>query len=223
MSEAGVDNAPTYSFKPIELELASPIDPSLDPNTSGDSIDIGLCMSPGEIFRGSDEGDIMFNDAALPFVRRANPIYDQQSSAGVDSEEEEEYMEDETCRRVISPYPFSHTSKEEIEELEQLTNAFDWNLQGAQNDNSRGCHEKKFSIEVDYSRFFQHGVAVGDQVMDEYDDFSLSSHEANSLSEDLCLGSISEDPASFWEEGIVPILLYRNESSTQVSLGSAES
>jgi hypothetical protein len=221
MIKASVEIAPIYSFKPIDLDHGSPADPLLDPNLSSDSLDIEPGMSPTEIFRESGEGDCMVEDASLLFVQRANPIDEQQSGAAGEDDDDED-MEEGSCCRVISPYPFSHTSKEEIEEREQLTSVFDWNLQAADSENTAARHEKKFSIQVDYSRFFELGEAVNDQAMDDCDDFSLSSHEANSLSEDLCLASISEDPASFWEDGVGPIVSDRNESPTQVSLGSAE-
>lgn len=216
--------APTYTFKTIDFELASPIDPLLDPNSSSESLEIGLGMSPNEIFRESgDSANIMNEVASLSLVRRANPLNDREIVAAAEYDDEEEDMvEDGNYYRVISPYPFSHASKEEIEEREQLTNAFDWDLQTAHNEKTSGRHEKKFSIQVDYSRFFELGEGVYDQAMDDCDDFSLSSQEANSLSEDLCLASISEDPASFWEEGVGPIMTFRGVSPAQVSLGSAE-
>ena len=222
MVEAFVDIAPLLSFKPIDLEPAAPIDHLLDidPDSSSDSIDIGRgVMTPIDIFRdNSMDGDSIVDEdmGGLPYVRRANPINEQQS-ATIDDESD---LDDDTMEtldlpqfRVISPYPFSHTSKEEMEDREQLTRILEWSLEVRPK-----CH-------VDYSGFFALDDAANnyDQVMsDECDDFSLSSHEANSLSQDGFLGSISEDPASFWEEGVGPAMSDRSKSPTQVSLGSSE-
>jgi hypothetical protein len=233
MVEAYVDIAPLYSFKPIELEPAVvPIDRlfEIDPDSSSDSLDIGRgILSPIDIFRDSSmDGDSVVDEdmGGLPYVRRANPI-DEQPSATVDDESELDDDDDdgayvngemdtrgEPYYRVISPYPFSHTSKEEIEDREQLTSVLEWSLEVRPK-----CH-------VDYSSFFELGETANtnnDQIMsDDCDDFSLSSHEANSLSEDNFLGSISEDPASFWEDGVGPVMSDRSQSPTQVSLGSEE-
>jgi hypothetical protein len=222
MVEAFVDIAPLHSFKPIDLEMAAPLDRLLeiDPDSSSDSIDIGRgVLTPIDIFRdNSMDGDSIADEdmGGLPYVRRANPI-DEQHSATIDDESD---LDDDTMEtgdsphfRVISPYPFSHTSKEEIEDREHLTSILEWSLEVRPK-----CH-------VDYSGFFALGGAANntDQVMsDECDDFSLSSHEANSLSQDGFLGSISEDPKSFWEEGVGPVMSDRSQSPTQVSLGSSE-
>ena len=220
MVEAFVDIAPLHSFKPIDLELAAPIDRlfEIDPDSSSDSVDIGRgVLTPIDIFRdNSMDGDSIVDEdmGGLPYVRRANPINEQQSATIDESDEDDDTMEavDLPHFRVISPYPFSHTSKEEMEDREQLTSILEWTLEVRPK-----CH-------VDYSSFFELGDAANhDQVMsDECDDFSLSSHEANSLSQDGFLGSISEDPASFWEEGVGPIMSDRSQSPTQVSLGSTE-
>jgi hypothetical protein len=220
MVEAFVDIAPLHSFKPIDLEPGAPIDRlfQIDPDSSSDSLEIGRgVLTPIDIFRdNSMDGESIVDEdmGGLPHVRRANPINEQQSATIDESDEDDDTMEavDLPYFRVISPYPFSHTSKEEMEDREQLTNILEWSL-----DIRPKCH-------VDYSSFFELGDAANsDQVMsDECDDFSLSSHEANSLSQDGFLGSISEDPASFWEEGVGPIMSDRSQSPTQVSLGSTE-
>lgn len=221
MIEAYVDIAPFCSFKPIDPEqAASSIAPPLDPNSSCDSLEINQGMSPTEIFREcGDDDNIMDADEELPRVRRANPINDQHIASGDDIDED---AEEGMGSRVISPYPFSHTSKEEIEEREQLTNAFDWSQEAVDSYECSDGHEMKFSIQVDYSRFFELVGTIGDQVMEDCDDFSLSSHEANSLSENLCLASISEDPAAFWEVGVGHIASNRCDSPAQVSHGSAD-
>ena len=220
MVEAFVDIAPLHSFKPIDLEPAAPIDRLLeiDPDSSSDSIDIGRgVMTPIDIFRdNSMDGDSIV-DEDMPYVRRANPINEQHSATTIDDESD---LDDDTMEtgelphfRVISPYPFSHTSKEEMEDREQLTSILEWSLEVRPK-----CH-------VDYSGFFGLSDTANDndQVMsDECDDFSLSSHEANSLSQDGFLGSISEDPASFWEDGVGPVMSDRSQSPTQISLGSTE-
>lgn len=212
MIEASAGIEAHYSFKPIDLDPAYPVDLMLDAVSSSDSLDIGPGMAPTEIFRESGDGVNIHAESSLPRFRRANPIDQRKVAAG-----EGEDMEECSYCRVISPYPFSHTSKEEIEEREQLTNAFDWTLETEPNDNCGMLNgwDTKCAVQVDYSRFFELLEAVNDQVMDECDDFSLSSHEANSLSDDLFF---SDNPASFWEEGSGPILSNRGLSLTQVSL-----
>jgi hypothetical protein len=227
-----VDIAPQYSFKPIEPEPVPPIDPlQLDTNSSCDSLDIGQGMlSPIDIFRDSiDGGESVVGDEDMGgFVRRANPINEQQSTTVAEEEEESDIDDEEMemaaspCFRVISPYPYSHASKEEIEEREQLANVpLEWNLEmGIHHFSSAEPGEKWY---VDYTSFFELNSHVNnDQVMaEDCEDFSLSSHEANTLSEDNFLGSISEDPASFWgDDG--PVMSDRSQSPTQVSLGSVE-
>jgi hypothetical protein len=228
MVEAFVDIAPLFSFKPIVMEAAVPPNDQLleiDPDSSSDSLDIGRgTMTPIDIFRENsmDGGDSIVDEdvGGLPFVQRANPINEQQS-ATVDDEsdfdDDDTGMEIEGSQylRVISPYPFSHTSKEEIEDREQLTNNLKWGLSSSMH---HKCH-------VDYSTFFESSEAARNNdlaMSEEYDDFSLSSHEANSLSKDGFLGSISEDPASFWEDGAGPVMSDRSQSPTQVSIGSTE-
>lgn len=221
MVEAFVDTAPLYSFKPIDLE---PMDRELDidPDSSSDSTDIGHgILTPIDIFReNSMDGDSIIDEdmGGLPFVRRANPI-NELHSATIDDESD---LDDETMEtgdlpyfRVISPYPFSHTSKEEVEDREQLTCLLEWSL------------EKRPKCHVEYSSFFELGDVANNNInehamSDECDDFSLSSNEANSLSHDGFLDSISEDPASFWQEGVGPVMSDRSQSPTQVSIGSNE-
>jgi hypothetical protein len=226
-----VDIASQYSFKPIEPESVPPIDPlQLDPNSSCESLDLGQGMlSPIDIFRDTiDGGESVIGDEEMGgYVRRANPINEQQSATVAEEEEsdiddEEMEMAASPCFRVISPYPFSHASKEELEEREQLTSVpLEWNLDMGIHCFSSGDTEGK--CHVDYSSFFELNVHINnDQVMaEDCEDFSLSSHEANTLSENDFLGSISEDPASFWGEG-GPIMSDRSQSPTQVSLGSVE-
>ena len=151
MVEAFVDTAPLYSFKPIDLE---PMDRELDidPDSSSDSTDIGHgILTPIDIFReNSMDGDSIIDEdmGGLPFVRRANPI-NELHSATIDDESD---LDDETMEtgdlpyfRVISPYPFSHTSKEEVEDREQLTCLLEWSL------------EKRPKCHVEYSSFFELG------------------------------------------------------------------
>jgi hypothetical protein len=224
MVEAFVDIAPLHSFKPIDLESAQPIDHLLeiDPDSSCDSIDVGRgVLTPIDIFRGNSmDGDSIVEEdmGGVPYVRRANPINEQQS--GTSTIDDESDLDDDIMDigdlqqlRVISPYPFSHTSKEEMEDREQLTSILEWSFEVRPT-----CH-------VDYSGFFALDDMANnnEQIMsDKCDDFSLSSHEANSLSQDGFLGSISEDPASFWKEGIDRVISERSHSPTQVSLGSIE-
>lgn len=225
-----LDIAPPYSFKPIEAGIVPAIDPlQIDPNSSCDSADIGQgIFSPMDIFRdGRDGGESVVGDEDVGgYVRRANPINEQQSYNFADEESDfdDEVMEmaASPCFRVISPYPFSHASKEEIEERQQLAKGpLEWNLDmGIHHfsfeDSGKKCH-------VDYLSFFELNAFVhNDQVMaEDCEDFSLTSHEANTLSQNDFLGAASEDPASFWgEDG--PLMSDRSLSPTQVSLGSVD-
>jgi hypothetical protein len=179
------------SFKPIEMVLASPIDPLMD--SSCDTVDTSLELSAE-----------MFYDPCVLEGSEMNSEGDSQTGRRPISEHQEtdDFLEDHH-RRVISPYPFSHTSQQEVEELEQLTNSCDWSLQKVRTEKGSAWGGKKISILVDYTRFLEFGGMAVDQVMD--DDFSISSREAHSLSDDFCLSSISDNPASFWEECIDPV------------------
>jgi hypothetical protein len=197
-----IELAPSFSFKPIGVE----------PSSFSDILDAQ--PSPTEIFRESAMAMADNNDCTprpLPGVYRANPVQSQENM---------EETEDEVGSRVISP--FSHTaSVEEIEEREQLTTSLDWTTRLDGNEAFKGEH-----YIVNFSRFFDPNTLANNiDVMDCCDDFSLSSHEANDLSEDPCLETISKDPASFWEEGIDAgqstdrVWAY----PTEVSLGSSDS
>ena len=187
--------ASNFSFKPIDLDISSSSSESFDAEP----------VSPNTIFRYFGEGDN--NDCQS--LRRANPIKEHSSG-------EEDMMGLEPSEsRVISPYPFSHQpSREELEEREQLTSAFGWKLHPRVEEYQEDERQHHY---VDYSLYFP---TSNEQEM-ECDDFSISSNEASSLSDDL--ETISKDPASFWEDGIEPVSTDRAESPTEVSLGSSDS
>jgi hypothetical protein len=208
MQQDSVDLAPSFFFKPVDSG-----------NTNLDSSDTGSLsgdpsISPLAIFREST--DDIDQAPPLPEVQRANPISDPSSMSSSSEEDLVPLSVDDGCRVVVSPYPFSHTSQEEIEEREQLW-AGSWTsdmpaTELVQNEYS------KFLFQVDYARFFERTGCQG-EVMD-CDDFSLSSKEAHSISpEDLC---ISEDPESFWERGVEDVpLIDRTNSPAMVSLGES--
>jgi hypothetical protein len=53
------------------------------------------------------------------------------------------------------------------------------------------------------------------------DDFTISSYDTGSVAnEDFCLGSLSEDPASFWESSFAPPTHQRRLSPAQISISS---
>jgi hypothetical protein len=109
-----------------------------------------------------------------PLVQRANPIQEQSPN------------------RVISPYPFSHTSQEEMEDREHLSTT-GWNMQA---DDEQQLQPKAL-FQFDYAQLFESSFIPVEQdcFMEDCDDFSLES----SLADDLSL----DDPASFWQEGVV--------------------
>ena len=112
-----------------------------------------------------------------------------------------------------------------MEDREKLTtNALGWSLHGDEenedDDDDMNKNSENKAFEVDYSHFFEQESVVPldqeDAVM-ECDDFSLST--ARSLEDDLSLGGISNDPASFWEEGVTD---RAPSPKTHVSLESGE-
>jgi len=197
-----VDIAPTFSFKPI------------DSDSDGAS---SLTRDEDE----DDEGSLMEAGPGLPsdIFRATRPYLDKQ--------QDDEAMMDEAFR-VISPYPFSHASREEITEREQLGCALSWTLASQHNDvraNMLPSKTTNTAIHIDYNCFLGLDGGVGatdaDAVMEECDDFSVSIQDADTWSRDLGL----EDPASFWEDGasMIPTLIFiqRTSSPTEISLGTA--
>jgi hypothetical protein len=144
-------------------------------------------------------------------VQRANPVGGSYATVEDDFE---------SSIRVISPYPFSHTSQEEIEDREQLAGAFDWALQSDQDLPQTENVERVF--EMDYAQFFEmdgmdvDSTASACSAADDTDDFSVASN----VSDDLCLDKT--DPTSFWNAGIMKndAQQQRSESPSQVSLDS---
>jgi hypothetical protein len=185
---------PRFSFKAIDIETSS----------ASDSYDDEL-VSPTNIFR--DASNSHNDPISVSPLQLANPVHEQHDSS-----------ENYDSVRVISPYPFSHASQEEIEEREQLTGTLDWSMHPEDTGDSSITEEHIHAGEycVNYSLYFQSGA----QQMDcDDDDFSVSSHEANSIEDDLCLENISEDPASFWKDDHdLPCLEQRIRMPSQVIL-----
>jgi len=206
MENQRVDIAPTFSFKPIDdgddssvLSVSSShhhhddenINFLLGPSLSADIFRAGRDSTPGAV----EKQRLPCNDEAM----------DDDASAH---------------RVVISPYPFSHASREEITEREQLSNALSWTLASSNiSPEVKNKTATTASLQVDCSYFYGQAGAETDAVMEDCDDFSVSIADAESLSRDLGLG----DPASFWEEGAstIPSSIYivRTNSPTEISLG----
>ena len=214
MSLNSIELAPSLSFKPID---------SFEQSSSCDSLDTTgttNAVSPTEIFRYSeimDEDTEMAKENILS-VRRANPIgLSRDYNAMNNTNANAAITADNNNSHLISPFPFSPTaSKEELEERDMLTTSLGWDSRVEPLEGERG----QPMVQLDFSRFFEPvHMDTSVEIMD-CDDFSLSSHDANSLSQDL--ETISKDPASFWEGGIRVVAQTSNgsESPTQVSLGS---
>jgi hypothetical protein len=191
----GIDSS--YSFKPIEHLGASEESDS----TSFD----GEPMLSTAIFRDTAEGLHIYTNRSnnnnnndpmsISPLQLANPIFEQRGSVGdVDGLG--------GSMRVISPYPFFHASQQEVEERQQLKT---WSMPTEETIDASTTREHSLNNNkrIDYSLFFQSGVnQVASGGMD-CDDFSISSHEAESIEDDLwCFEKISGDPAAFWEEGM---------------------
>lgn len=203
MDNERVDIAPSFSFKPIDDGDFSVLSVSSSHHHDETSNFLMGTGPSADIFRAG---------------RDSTPAVEKQRLPNND-----EAMDDSSaCRVVISPYPFSHASREEITEREQLSNTLSWTL--ASSNIARELKTKTAnttSLQADCSIFFgQAGAATDDVVMGDCDDFSVSIEDTESLSRDLGL----EDPASFWEEGAstIPRSIYviRTNSPTEISLGS---
>ena len=205
MENERVDIAPTFSFKPIDDDGNTSVLSSSSSQHDGDgnnnNLLMDLCLS-ADIFQAGR------NNTPADIGKHRHT-------------REDEAMDDASAFRVISPYPFSHTSQEELSEREQLSDAFRWTLRSTNNsDDFLTCKVTNAAVQVDNSSFFGRIGDQNDAVMEDCDDFSLSIQDADSLSRDLCL----EDPASFWEDGAstIPstIFIVRTNSPTEISLGS---
>jgi hypothetical protein len=194
MSLENLELSSNLSFKPIEFETSS----------SCDSFDAHP-VSPIEIFRDQilmDDENADMADGHLLSVRRANPIGASRESFEGNGEGIE--------HNLITPFPFSPCpSKEELEERDMLTTSLGWEprLEVV----LKGDRGEQTMVQVDFSRFFDLHNSI--EIM-ECDDFSLSTQDANSISDDL--GNISKDPASFWEES------FAVTQSSLVSLSSSD-
>jgi hypothetical protein len=157
----------------------------------------------------------------------ANPIIEQRGSGHVDVDfdvdidagQADAVQASGLGTRVISPYLFLHATQGELEERHQLSGgSMTWSGMPTEeivDDSTTEEHHHHQQLQhesiprIDYSSFFQsvananvnvNGSAAG--IMD-CDDFSISSHEAESIDDDfLCFEKISGDPAAFWEEGM---------------------
>ena len=203
MENERVDIAPAFSFKPVDDDGNSSV---LSASSSSSDLMMGGCLPTDNISFGPD--------GTYPNLVKQRPT-------------REDYyvkMDDAASAfRVISPYPFSHTSREEISERELLRDALRLTLGSPQNkDDQRMTTGNKMNavIQVDYSSFFGRCSDENDVAMEECDDFSVSIQDADTISKDLGL----EDPASFWEDGAsaIPssIFIVRSKSPTEISVGS---
>jgi hypothetical protein len=184
------------SFKSIDLSPCSTAESLEGENNKPMAIfrDIG-CGGTSNNAVVDDQEDISLSAPAL-IVRRANPILERRMDDDDDDDDvsEANIQYRELSTGVISPYPFPQPSQEDMDEKEQL-----WKLQPTATIGGYplggGDNEP-----IDYAPYFAFAAASGSGEM-ECDDFSVSSCEANSLS-DEDLEDISGDPASFWEGSI---------------------
>jgi hypothetical protein len=183
------------SFNPVDIE--SPSDSFEEPTFSA------------AIFRDMDV-DEESRPNLLPTVCRANPITDKSSC------EDDWEMEG----RVISPYPYSPTTKE-LDELQQLRSIeYDWKPSfREQLIPSIPDYQDKHDEAV-YLSFYFEAIPSRDQGVDG-DEVSFISHDAESLGDDeFCLDAIDADPESFWQTGAQGGTDERTMSPAQISLGS---
>lgn len=203
--------------------------PAVDLSSSSDSdySPGAVPVSPAVIFRESTDIEFSNDNSGLsvPSVLRANPIRERS----IDMVEEED--DDDYDGRVISPYPYRPDEIEEHEEHRQLATSLRWKKREAGEDYQTEQEEGHSSVMPDYSRFFelepysQHQRVM--EICHDDDDFSISSHEANSITEDFSFGGIAQDANSFWEGVLVQANSFgRNEegrsSPAQVSLQSGD-
>jgi hypothetical protein len=176
-----------------------PID--LDPWASTDFS--GESVSPNTIFRYALNGDEEQCMTAASFLQRANPIEenrDEDMMLDVDTQN----------RHIISPFPIIADEREQSVGL-----SLHYRMEEAMDP----C------VLVDYSHFFDYQTMHANNVtamLDDCDDFSISSQEASTISDDLGLESFSNNPASFWEDGLdFAPSTERSSSPAQISLGSS--
>ena len=209
MDNERFDIAPAFSFKPVDDDgnssVLSTSSSSSDDVGNDNLLMMGVCL-PTEIFRFG-------SDSTPPKLGKPRPTRDDFGAAD----------DVAAAFRVISPYPFSHTSSEEISEREHLSNALRLTLESHCNKDDHQTttrHEENDAIQVEYFNCSGPITDENDVEMEECDDFSVSLQDADSLSTDLGL----EDPASFWEDGAsaIPssIFIMRTKSPTEISLGS---
>jgi hypothetical protein len=202
MENERVDIAPAFSFKPVDDDGNSSV---LSASSSSSDFMMEGCLPTDNCRLG--------RDGTYPNLVKQR------------STREDYYVTTDDAAsafRVISPYPFSHTSREEISERELLSDALLTLGSPKKKDDHRIMTGNKINaaIEVDYSSFFGRTSDENDVAMEECDDFSVSIQDADTISKDLGLG----DPASFWEDGAcsIPssIFIVRSKSPTEISLGS---
>lgn len=106
-------------------------------------------------------------------------------------------------KRAMAPYPFSQTASE-LKEREKLTQNVGY----------------MFDNQIQPADWIMTDTQM--EMVPEDDDFSITSHDAASLAEEnFSLEEISEDPATFWEEGASPAPNTQQGSvPCQVSVGS---
>jgi len=161
-----------FSFKPLNT-LMMPTDSMDEP--------------PLSVFRDNNETDAAsISKLPVPFVvcRNDSLIKEQQQSCWDLPIQAVHHREEKTKpparRRIISPYPYSHSSQEKVDECEQLL------------------------TDGSLSSYLMHGNDGLSVILMDCDDFSISSREMYSLSKDdyMCLHSISDDHTKFWEESM---------------------
>jgi hypothetical protein len=106
-------------------------------------------------------------------------------------------------KRAMAPYPFSQCASE-LKEREKLTQHVGY----------------IFDIQIQPADWAMTDTQM--EMVPEDDDFSITSHDAASLAdENFSLEEISDDPATFWEEGASPAPTTQQGSvPCHVSVGS---
>jgi hypothetical protein len=233
MPAEGIHIDSNFSFKPINNLGASSGSDSFGGGEPGSPTAIFRDAAEGLHHHYQQDDNIDPMSISPLQLALANPIYERRGSghSGVDGDFNVDVHQDDAVHasglgtRVISPYPFA--TQGELEERQQLSlsgEAMTWSnhmpteeIVDSSSTQEHHQHERESNNNsnprIDYSLFFQssaNGNANANLNVNasgagmECDDFSISSHEAESIEDDLWLNfeKISGDPAAFWEEGM---------------------
>jgi len=153
------------------------ITPPTKPQSTAHSLMSGRSSPSPDIFRDismSGEGDEETHIVSpVPPVRCTNPFRENRN----DVDQLPVLVRDESaCQGVISPYPYSYASREEIEERALLNITLAWPISDSSDEQDS---KQRSSMPVDYSHYFGL-VAQNDdnQVVMDCDDFSMTSDDS---------------------------------------------